>query len=40
MSRLLKELIAEILNHPALEALPSAADQGITYDSDKINTMA
>jgi hypothetical protein len=35
-----KELIAEILNHPALEALPSAADQGITYDSDKINSMA
>jgi hypothetical protein len=33
-----KELIAEILDHPALEAVPSDVGDGITYDSDKVNS--
>jgi hypothetical protein len=33
-----QQLIDEILAHPALEALPSAPDQAITADGDKINT--
>jgi hypothetical protein len=35
-----KELIAEILTHPALEALPSDVGDGITYDSDNVNSIA
>jgi hypothetical protein len=35
-----KELIEEILQHPALEALPSQVGEGITYDSDKVNSPA
>jgi hypothetical protein len=31
------ELIEEILEHPALEALPSTVGDRITYDSDKVN---
>jgi hypothetical protein len=33
-----KELIEEVLKHPALEPLPSTVGDGITYDSDKINS--
>jgi hypothetical protein len=32
-----RELIEEILEHPALEALPSLVGEGITYDSDELN---
>ncbi|HXN78940.1 MAG TPA: hypothetical protein VN965_09245 [Candidatus Dormibacteraeota bacterium] len=34
-----KELIEEILKHRALEALPSDVGDGITYDSDKVNSL-
>jgi hypothetical protein len=33
-----KELIEEIVEHPALEALPCDIRDGITYDSDKVNS--
>lgn len=32
------ELINEVLAHPALEAVPAKITDGITYDSDKINS--
>jgi hypothetical protein len=32
-----RELIDAILKHPALEALPAELDDGITYDSDRLN---
>jgi hypothetical protein len=32
------KLIAEILAHPFLEALPATVDQGITADSDLVNS--
>jgi hypothetical protein len=32
-----EQLIAEILKHPALEALPAAVGDGITFGSDKVN---
>lgn len=32
------ELIAEVLEHPLLEALPSSIHDGITADSDRVNT--
>jgi len=32
------EVIAEILGHPALEALPADLGDGVTYDSDKLNS--
>jgi hypothetical protein len=35
-----KELIEEILHEPALEALPSGVGDGITYDSDKVNSLS
>jgi hypothetical protein len=31
------ELIGKILQHAALEALPSDLSEGITFDSDKVN---
>jgi hypothetical protein len=31
-------LIEEIVEHPALEALPCDIRDGITYDSDKVNS--
>jgi hypothetical protein len=33
-----KELIEEIVEHPALEALACDIRDGITYDSDKVNS--
>ena len=33
-----RELIEEILCHPALEALPATLDQGINYASDGVNS--
>ncbi|MHB8612149.1 MAG: hypothetical protein ACYDAL_06925 [Candidatus Dormibacteraceae bacterium] len=35
-----EKLIAAILEHPDLEALPSETGHGITYDSDKLNSIA
>ena len=32
------KLIDEILNHGDLEALPATVDQGISYDSDRLNS--
>jgi hypothetical protein len=32
------KLIEEILAHPLLEALPATVDQGITADSDSVNS--
>ncbi|MEO9007921.1 MAG: hypothetical protein ABI401_12490 [Candidatus Dormibacter sp.] len=32
-----KELVEEILRHPDLEALPATVNDGITYNSDKVN---
>jgi hypothetical protein len=32
------EVIAEIMKHPALEALPAELGDGVTYDSDKLNS--
>lgn len=32
------KLIEEIIGHPLLEALPATIDQGITADSDKVNS--
>ena len=33
-----KELIAQVIQHPGLEALPSEVTDGITYDSDRLNS--
>ena len=32
------ELISELLTHSALEAVPAKITDGITYDSDRINS--